>query len=261
MRRPSCRSTSSRPRSASSISVRRRRCRIIYFLIILLLSWLFYTLMMRQRGEVTMRARFLVPAIYIIFLLLPIYWLLNMSFKTTNEILGGFTLWPHSFTLENYRDHLHRPDLVQWLHRLARICGHQHRPLGFGGAAGRLRLLALPFPRRQAPVLLAADQPHGAAGGVRAALLPALFRGRPVRHALGGGPRPYPVQHPARGVDPRRLHVRRAEGAGRDRLCRRLFLLAILHPHLHADHRRRASAWPASSASCSPGSSCCSPRP
>ena len=50
-----------------------------------------------------MRPRYLVPTIYIIFLLLPIYWLLNMSFKTTNEILGGFTLWPHSFTLENYR--------------------------------------------------------------------------------------------------------------------------------------------------------------
>jgi glycerol transport system permease protein len=44
----------------------------------------------------------LVPAVYIIFLMLPIYWLLNMSFKTTNEILGGFTLYPHRFTLENY---------------------------------------------------------------------------------------------------------------------------------------------------------------
>ena len=49
-----------------------------------------------------MRARFLVPTFYIVFLLLPIYWLLNMSFKTTNEILGGFTLWPHRFTLDNY---------------------------------------------------------------------------------------------------------------------------------------------------------------
>ena len=48
------------------------------------------------------RARYLIPAIYIVFLLLPIYWLLNMSFKTTNEILGGFTLWPQNFTLENY---------------------------------------------------------------------------------------------------------------------------------------------------------------
>ena len=37
------------------------------------------------------------------FLLLPIDWLLNMSFKTTNEILGSFTLWPSNFTLENYR--------------------------------------------------------------------------------------------------------------------------------------------------------------
>ncbi|MGB1027291.1 MAG: carbohydrate ABC transporter permease, partial [Rhodospirillaceae bacterium] len=43
-----------------------------------------------------------VPLIYILFLMLPIYWLLNMSFKTTNEILGGFSLWPQDFTLENY---------------------------------------------------------------------------------------------------------------------------------------------------------------
>jgi glycerol transport system permease protein len=44
----------------------------------------------------------LVPTLYIFFLMLPIYWLLNMSFKTTNEILGGFTLYPHNFTIENY---------------------------------------------------------------------------------------------------------------------------------------------------------------
>ena len=43
-----------------------------------------------------------IPALYILFLMLPIYWLLNMSFKTTNEILGGFSLWPSDFTLENY---------------------------------------------------------------------------------------------------------------------------------------------------------------
>ena len=45
----------------------------------------------------------LVPALYILFLLLPIYWLVSMSFKTTNEILGSFTLWPNKFTLDNYR--------------------------------------------------------------------------------------------------------------------------------------------------------------
>ncbi len=49
------------------------------------------------------RYRWLVPTIYIFLLMLPIYWLLNMSFKTTNEILGTFSLWPQQFTLENYR--------------------------------------------------------------------------------------------------------------------------------------------------------------
>ena len=49
------------------------------------------------------RVKWLVPALYIAFLMLPIYWLLCMSFKTTNEILGSFTLWPQNVTLENYR--------------------------------------------------------------------------------------------------------------------------------------------------------------
>ncbi len=51
----------------------------------------------------------LVPAIYILFLMVPIYWLVNMSFKTTNEILGSFTLWPQNFTLDNYREILTNP--------------------------------------------------------------------------------------------------------------------------------------------------------
>ena len=40
--------------------------------------------------------------VYIGFLLLPIYWLLNMSFKTNQEILSTFSLWPQDFTLDNY---------------------------------------------------------------------------------------------------------------------------------------------------------------
>ena len=44
----------------------------------------------------------LVPTLYIVFLLLPIYWLLNMSFKTTNEILGGFSWFPADFTVASY---------------------------------------------------------------------------------------------------------------------------------------------------------------
>jgi glycerol transport system permease protein len=46
--------------------------------------------------------KWLVPTLYILFLMLPIYWLVSMSFKTTNEILGTFSLWPQEFTLDNY---------------------------------------------------------------------------------------------------------------------------------------------------------------
>jgi len=46
--------------------------------------------------------RWMVPTFYIIFLMLPIYWLINMSFKTTNEILGGFSWFPAEFTTESY---------------------------------------------------------------------------------------------------------------------------------------------------------------
>ncbi|MFT5277552.1 MAG: glycerol transport system permease protein [Glaciecola sp.] len=40
--------------------------------------------------------------LYLSFILLPIYWLLIMSFKTNEEILGQLTLWPQDFTFKNY---------------------------------------------------------------------------------------------------------------------------------------------------------------
>ncbi len=49
------------------------------------------------------RTRWVVPTLYIVFLLLPIYWLINMSFKTNQEILSVFTLWPKNPTLHNYQ--------------------------------------------------------------------------------------------------------------------------------------------------------------
>nr|WP_290785664.1 carbohydrate ABC transporter permease [Halomonas sp.] len=47
----------------------------------------------RRRGLMT---------VYIVFVLLPVYWLLNMSFQSNSEILGALTLWPQDFTLEHY---------------------------------------------------------------------------------------------------------------------------------------------------------------
>lgn len=40
---------------------------------------------------------------YALFVLLPIYWLINMSFKSNEEILGTFSLWPQQFTWANYQ--------------------------------------------------------------------------------------------------------------------------------------------------------------
>ena len=50
-----------------------------------------------------MRLKWMIPTVYIIFLLLPIYWLLNMSLKTNTEILSVFSLWPQNLTFDNYR--------------------------------------------------------------------------------------------------------------------------------------------------------------
>ncbi len=51
---------------------------------------------MRLRGST------LVMCLYLGFLLLPIYWLISMSFKNNVEIITDFTLFPAEFTLENY---------------------------------------------------------------------------------------------------------------------------------------------------------------
>ena len=50
-----------------------------------------------------MKKRHIATILYILFLLLPIYWLVTMSFKTTNEILAGFSLFPRTFTLDAYK--------------------------------------------------------------------------------------------------------------------------------------------------------------
>ncbi|PDQ17170.1 sugar ABC transporter permease, partial [Mesorhizobium sanjuanii] len=57
--------------------------------------------LMRRRGEES-RWWWIVPTLYIIVLLLPIYWLINMSFKTNAEIVSSLTLYPHAPTIANY---------------------------------------------------------------------------------------------------------------------------------------------------------------
>ncbi len=47
--------------------------------------------------------RRLILALYILFLLVPIYWLVNMSLKTNTEIVTTMNILPAAPTLDNYR--------------------------------------------------------------------------------------------------------------------------------------------------------------
>ncbi|MBO6755308.1 MAG: carbohydrate ABC transporter permease [Roseibium sp.] len=49
------------------------------------------------------RKVYVAPAVYTLLLMVPIYWLIIMSFKTNAEIGGGLTLIPEAPTLANYR--------------------------------------------------------------------------------------------------------------------------------------------------------------
>ncbi|MGH6644933.1 MAG: carbohydrate ABC transporter permease, partial [Bradyrhizobium sp.] len=49
-----------------------------------------------------MIARRVVLGLYLVQLVLPIYWLINLSLKTNREIIGAMTLLPQELTFENY---------------------------------------------------------------------------------------------------------------------------------------------------------------
>ncbi len=63
----------------------------------------------RARRRFVPKGSAVVMALYLLFLMLPIYWLLNMSLKTNAEILGQFSLWPRNLTFANYEKILTDP--------------------------------------------------------------------------------------------------------------------------------------------------------
>jgi glycerol transport system permease protein len=54
------------------------------------------------KKRIKIKGSVVVMTVYLLFLLLPIYWLLTMSLKTNTEILNEFTLWPRDPTFANY---------------------------------------------------------------------------------------------------------------------------------------------------------------
>ncbi|WP_341214188.1 carbohydrate ABC transporter permease [uncultured Limimaricola sp.] len=63
----------------------------------------------RTRRRFRPKGSVIVMVLYLLFLMLPIYWLLNMSLKTNAEILSGFSMWPRNLTLANYEKILTDP--------------------------------------------------------------------------------------------------------------------------------------------------------
>ena len=58
----------------------------------------------------TGRGRAIGLGLYMLFLLVPVYWLLNISFKTTTEILSTLSFWPRHPVLDNYTRIFTDPD-------------------------------------------------------------------------------------------------------------------------------------------------------
>lgn len=56
----------------------------------------------KATGDGAMNYRKILPRLHVVFILLPVYWLVNMSFKSNDEILSTLSLWPQHFTLANY---------------------------------------------------------------------------------------------------------------------------------------------------------------
>ncbi len=54
------------------------------------------------RKRFRLKGSVIVMTLYLLFLMLPIYWLINMSLKTNTEVLNSFTLWPRDLTFSNY---------------------------------------------------------------------------------------------------------------------------------------------------------------
>ena len=152
--------------------------------------------------------------LFIVLLLTPIYWLLNMSFKTNQEILGGLTLWPQNFTLANYAVIFSDSS---W------YSGYINSMIYVSMNMTITLLVALPAAYAFSRYKFVGDKHlffwlYGPPSSIPAALLSALFVSRAVRYPHCGGACALPVQRAAGGLDSGRFHVGCAARVRRDGL-------------------------------------------
>ena len=173
-----------------------------------------------------MRKRSIIPILYIAFLLLPIYWLVAMSFKTTDEILSGYSLFPQTFTLENYRVIFTDPTWY-WGYINSILYVSINTVISVAVALpAAYAFSTLPVSRRQAPVLLVADEPDGRR---RPFLRYPFFQlysavGLFDTHIWPSRSRIACLTFLWRSGSLRGFMSRRTKGTGRNGVCRRLFV-------------------------------------
>jgi glycerol transport system permease protein len=110
-------------------------------------------------------------AVYLLVLMLPIYWLINMSLRSNEDIMSTLAFWPHHPSLEKYYYIFNDPT---WVHAFGVSLTYVAINTVISVTVALPAAYAFnryPFHRRQASVLLAAVEPDGAGGGLRHAVL------------------------------------------------------------------------------------------
>ena len=144
-------------------------------------------------------------AIYLLALMLPIYWLINMSLRSNEEITSSLAFWPHHPSLQKYFFIFSDPT---WVHAFMVSLTYV--------AINTVISVTVALPAAYAfnryhfigdkyLFFWLLVEPDGAGGGVRHAVFQSLLCHRSVRHDLGRGSRPLPVQRAGRGLDSRRF--------------------------------------------------------
>ena len=202
---------------------------IIVLYLTLVMCWLLYVALVARRDQQEdslMRANRPIVSVLLwsllsLFTLFPIYWLFVISVKPAVELFTTPSVLLDTDLLEELRQGARRRNAAplhdEFDHHLERQCAPGDRP----GVHGLLCPLALRSGRQGEHLLLDDHQPHGAGGGVPAAVLPAFHAGlhdrrlEALRHADRHDPALLHLQPALRHLDAQADDRRHPEGTGR----------------------------------------------
>ena len=118
-----------------------------------------------------LNSRTAVMILYLLFLTMPVYWLVNMSLKANSEILSSFTLWPREPTLDNYRTILTDPSwYMGYVNSLIYVVMNTVILSVAAALPAAYAFSRYSFLGDKHLFFWLLDQPYGAAGGVRPAV-------------------------------------------------------------------------------------------